>query len=341
MKYLIVFAALLFIITSTISAQESRKVLVEVFTNSHCPLCPAAHNAVENFLAGSNGDKISYLFYHMVYPYSDDSLYYQSKVGSDARNIYYNPVTATPQGWFDGTHQGSASGWDATLNNLVATDSPLKIILSGTRNTTQFNINAQLMRTGDIPDNDLVIHFVVAENLYYAGRNGITHHIHVMRKMFPTPEGQPFSIASNETKNIPQTIDLEPLWDADSLCVVAFVQSTGSKTVYQSETINYNDLTVTGLNETENLPTDFILQQNYPNPFNPTTKISWQSPVSSWQTLKVYDVLGSEVKTLVNEYKPAGKYEISFNATNLPSGVYYYQLSAGNYFETKKMILLR
>jgi ligand-binding sensor domain-containing protein len=91
----------------------------------------------------------------------------------------------------------------------------------------------------------------------------------------------------------------------------------------------------------------FNLFQNYPNPFNPSTKIRWQSPVSSWQTIKVYDVLGNEVVTLVDEFKPAGNYEVEFNAVetlhamSLPSGVYFYQLKAGDYIGTKKMILLR
>ena len=85
----------------------------------------------------------------------------------------------------------------------------------------------------------------------------------------------------------------------------------------------------------------FILYQNYPNPFNPGTKISWQLPVSSWQTLKVFDVLGNEVAILVDEYKPGGSYEVEWNATSLPSGIYFYQLQAGNFIEMKKMILLR
>jgi hypothetical protein len=71
---------------------------------------------------------------------------------------------------------------------------------------------------------------------------------------------------------------------------------------------------VTGIeNEFSYLPTEFELFQNYPNPFNPSTKISWQSPVSSWQTLIVYDVLGNEVTTLVNEYKSGGVYEVNFD----------------------------
>ncbi len=88
-------------------------------------------------------------------------------------------------------------------------------------------------------------------------------------------------------------------------------------------------------------PFTFELLQNYPNPFNPSTRISWESPVGSHQIIKVYDVLGNEVKTLVNEYKPAGSYEVEFNASGLASGVYYYQLRAGEFMQTKKMILVR
>jgi hypothetical protein len=88
-------------------------------------------------------------------------------------------------------------------------------------------------------------------------------------------------------------------------------------------------------------PIEFALQQNYPNPFNPSTKISWQTPVNSWQTLKVYDLLGNEITTLLDEYKSAGKYEIEFDASRLPSGVYFYRLNTGNYSEIKKMVLLR
>ncbi|HCY76553.1 MAG TPA: hypothetical protein DHV28_11585 [Ignavibacteriales bacterium] len=91
----------------------------------------------------------------------------------------------------------------------------------------------------------------------------------------------------------------------------------------------------------EILPKEFSLSQNYPNPFNPSTKIIWQSPVSSWQTLKIFDVLGNEVATLVNEYRNAGSYEINFDASKLSSGVYYYQIRAGEYVQTKKMLLIK
>jgi len=88
-------------------------------------------------------------------------------------------------------------------------------------------------------------------------------------------------------------------------------------------------------------PEEFILYQNYPNPFNPVTSISWQSPVSGWQSIKIYDVLGNEVATLVNEERPAGRYEAKFNATHLTSGIYFYRLQVGNFIETNKMTLLK
>ena len=99
---------------------------------------------------------------------------------------------------------------------------------------------------------------------------------------------------------------------------------------------------VSNLEPNKNLiPSDFSLAQNYPNPFNPSTKISWQSPVGSWQTLKIYDVLGNEVSTLVDEYKPVGNYEVEWNASGFPSGLYFYQLKTENNIETKMMILLK
>ena len=88
-------------------------------------------------------------------------------------------------------------------------------------------------------------------------------------------------------------------------------------------------------------PSEFSLSQNYPNPFNPTTVISYQLPVNSFVILKVYNVLGNEVATLVSERESAGKYEVNFDASKLGSGVYYYTLRADNFVQTRKMILLK
>lgn len=105
--------------------------------------------------------------------------------------------------------------------------------------------------------------------------------------------------------------------------------------------IDSTKMIITEVRGEEIHPTAFKLEQNYPNPFNPSTKISWQSPVNAHQTLKIYDVLGNEVTTLVNEYRSAGNFEIEFNASGLSSGIYFYQLKVGEFISTKKMVLIR
>jgi len=95
------------------------------------------------------------------------------------------------------------------------------------------------------------------------------------------------------------------------------------------------------VNEEKIQPEQFVLLQNYPNPFNPTTKICWQSGLSGKQTMKVYDVSGKEITTLVDDYLSKGQHQVTFNAFNLPSGIYFYRLEVKGFTQTNKMILLK
>jgi len=97
----------------------------------------------------------------------------------------------------------------------------------------------------------------------------------------------------------------------------------------------------TNVKQTVLNPVRFSLEQNYPNPFNPTTTIKYQIPELSFLTIKVYDVVGNEITALVNEEKQIGSYEVNFDATGIPSGVYFYRLQAEDFAETKKMVLIR
>ncbi len=102
------------------------------------------------------------------------------------------------------------------------------------------------------------------------------------------------------------------------------------------------DLTViTGIEKPKEIPSNFTMSQNYPNPFNPSTKIKFTVPQAGQINLKIFNSLGQEVKTLVSEEKDIGNYEVSFNASNLPSGIYFYKLQAGSFIESKKMILMK
>ena len=101
-----------------------------------------------------------------------------------------------------------------------------------------------------------------------------------------------------------------------------------------------NTLTGTG-NFGNKIPMDYSLSQNYPNPFNPVTKINYSIPKSSLTKLRVYDLLGREVATLVNDMKQPGMYSVDFDGTNFSSGVYFYKLEAGTFTEVKRMIMIK
>lgn len=144
------------------------------------------------------------------------------------------------------------------------------------------------------------------------------------------------SVISLEEKNL--SLNTADFYDSEyRIFVEAFDQSGNS--VIDSMDVYFNN----GISSVENnvIPIEFALSQNYPNPFNPVTKISWQSPVAAHQTLKVYDVLGNEVTILLDEFRNAGNYEVLLDASNFSSGIYFYELRAGDFISTKKMILLK
>ncbi|MBI5020633.1 MAG: T9SS type A sorting domain-containing protein [Ignavibacteriales bacterium] len=109
----------------------------------------------------------------------------------------------------------------------------------------------------------------------------------------------------------------------------------------------FDDIVISGIINTsvktiENTtPTTFRLQQNYPNPFNPITKIKYQIPEDTRVSFKIFNVLGEEIKTIVNEYQSAGYKEITFNGEDLPSGFYFYRLQTDKFTDVKKMLLVK
>ena len=108
---------------------------------------------------------------------------------------------------------------------------------------------------------------------------------------------------------------------------------------YGKQTYRYKAITGIELERDKNI--SYSLSNNYPNPFNPSTKINYSIKNQSYVTLKVFDVLGREVKTLVNKEQSQGNYSIDFDAANLTSGVYFYRIQAGEFVDTKKMILMK
>jgi hypothetical protein len=110
---------------------------------------------------------------------------------------------------------------------------------------------------------------------------------------------------------------------------------------YNLNSVTFVSVSPVSLKEEEDLQIGMTLFQNYPNPFNSATKIVWQSPESGLVTLKVYNILGSEISVLMNEYRPAGRNEVEFDAASLPGGVYLYRITSGGYSKTRKMVYLK
>ena len=128
----------------------------------------------------------------------------------------------------------------------------------------------------------------------------------------------------------------------DSIGLVYRISEAGNEYFLRGAIINGLQYgTITNLDDKKIPPENFMLYQNYPNPFNPSTTISYALMKPGKVTLKVFDVLGREDATLVNEFKSAGHYSIQFDASSLSSGIYFYRLHAGSYVKTKKMIVAK
>ncbi len=141
-----------------------------------------------------------------------------------------------------------------------------------------------------------------------------------------------FSLSSLET----QRASLALIFGQDSAAI--FENKQIAQAFYDS---SYNFIPTEVSESQAGRPFRFSLSQNYPNPFNPTTAISYELSANGYVSLKIFDVLGREIKTLVSERQTAGKHSVTLDASGLPSGVYFYRLQAGTYSETKKLLLLK
>ena len=160
-----------------------------------------------------------------------------------------------------------------------------------------------------------------------------------------------FVATSTGIYSTPLLNDMNTVWSQEGtnsigniVCTMVRARSTDGKIVVATHGngVYASNIISTGIeNQNNGKPKSFELSQNYPNPFNPSTVINYSTPRESFITLKLYDITGREVKTLISDVKPAGNYSYHLNGSALASGVYFYSLTAGNYTQTRKMILLK
>ena len=330
---------LVLIITSIGFGQK--KVLIEMFTNSHCSVCVNGYSTLNTFFQNTTNDnRYVEIFYHMSYPYSDDPLHHHNEADAKLRDQYYGPFFFTPIAFFDGAQQpgGSYSSWGTQLESKLSVNQKIDIVLTGSKTDDDMNITAEVTNLTQDEISNLKINFMIVEDVAYQGRNGISQHDNVMRKIVDAA-GSDFTLGASGNRSFSISSDYNGEWVKNNLSVVVFVQGS-DKSVYQVEEIEYSELGTTGVDD-NTVPTEFRLNQNYPNPFNPSTNISYSLPDESFVKLSVFDILGNKVAEPVSETQPAGDYQVKFDAANISSGIYFYTLSAGENKITKKMILLR
>ena len=276
----------------------------------------------------------------------DSDIFFLGSAGTPCADV-------VPRGTFNEYQFGSGVGSTAGQSNIVSGDfdgdGDLDLITLETFSSVQLikNLGSLNFTSESISvsgamglaaldyENDGDLDFLTVNELLE--ENGITVFLNdgfgnfIAREncFFPFASGRPWSVATADfdqdgRMDIAVVASIDP--GVDSLFVL---RNLGGGTVGIQDEVS------------EEIPTSFSLEQNFPNPFNPSTTIQYSLPQAGDVTLKIYNLLGEEVKTLVNEYKEIGNYSVQFNAKYLASGIYFYKLQTHGFVETKKMILLK
>jgi hypothetical protein len=354
MRTTLTFVAVLLFAAATAAP---RKILVEIQTSTTCGPCyPADVFYFVQWLPNYGGNaSVVTLAYHVWWPQpGNDRMFTSNPVPVQTRVAYYSGggTTFAPRAYIDGFVDGGSgyTNWPGAIEGRFLDPSPVSITITGTRSGTTLNLNAAIFADRAVNSANWRVHWAVVESgINEPQYNGSTYvpfvHDHAHRNMYPDANGSPITISQGQTVNIARTITLDPSWVANNCRVIVFVQNNTDRKVQNVEYLDVNTLTSVG-EPVNGVPTTFGLAQNFPNPFNPTTTFEYAISNQSFVQLKVYDLLGREVRTLVAEEQAIGIYNATWDGKNdlgenVPSGVYVYRMSAGSFSDSKKMLLLK
>ena len=329
-------------------SQAQKRVLIEDFTSSTCPPCASLNPSFHAWIE-AHRSTISIVSFHMNWPSpGNDPMFMVNQTENTARRNYYG-VNSIPEIIMEGTKTfiGTISGMDTWYGVYLAQSTPVGIGITDTRFATDsIRTNVRVNNFTNLPTGVYTLKvFVLEHALYYPPgssgcTNGETDFPDVFRKALTNISGNLVSTNAG-IQDFEFRFKRDPSWTDANVFTIAFVQNEGDKT--SMNTVSSNFPTPVGIEPpySNQVPSDYALNQNYPNPFNPTTNIKFNLPKSGEVTLKIYDILGNEVKTIVEGVQPAGVYNMTVDGTNLASGIYFYTLKAGNFVETKKMSLIK
>lgn len=348
--------AVVVVVAGNTADSATRKILAEMFTSTTCSPCYAADNYYFNQWLPTYGgrDQIITIAYHVWWPSpGNDPMYLANPNPVQTRNTYYQASGGyAPRMFIDGFIDGTSTytSWPGAIEGRFLYSSPISITLSGTRNGNTLDMNAEIHAEVAVNSTNWRVHWLVLESEIDEPQNSpngyvpFTHHW-VHRTMLPSADGSSITISQGQTVNIPLSITLNSAWNADHCKVVVFVQDNSDKKVQNAEVINVDE--ITGVDDgKESVPTEFSLAQNFPNPFNPSTTIRYAVAEKSAVTLRIFNTLGEEIRTLVSDSRERGVYEVAWdgradNGKEVPSGLYFYQLTAGNFTATQKMLFVK
>jgi len=348
--------AILLGVLSSGAAGAARKVLAELFTSTTCAPCynPDYFYFYQWLPNYGGAEQIVTIAYHVWWPSpGNDPMYLANTVPVQTRVNYYMPPSLyVPRMYIDGFVDGGSgyTSWPGAIEARFLDASPISITLTGTRNGNILDMNASIHAEASVNSSNWRVHWIVVESEISQPQNSgsgyvpFVHHV-AHRNMYPDAGGSAIAISQGQTVDIPRQITVPTGWIADDCKVIVFVQNNTDKKVQQAEVINVDLLTDVD-DEGKIFPTKFSLKQNYPNPFNPSTHIGFGVSSQSFVTVKVYNMIGQEVRTLVASTFERGVHSVEWNAkdnagTDVPTGVYLYTMTAGQFRETKKLMLLR
>ena len=345
MKKLLLVVIAVMTIAGTTFSQAQKLVMLENWTSSTCPPCATNNPQLKAWIA-LNWNALTCVSYHVGWPSpGNDPMYLYNPTQSYDRRYFYG-INSVPAAYMQGIHYyvGSPfnfSNMQTLYNTYISGTSDLGVTVADTRVGDSIKTNVTVTIFNNLSTGNYYLRVMAVERwvVYTSppGTNGETVFGNVFRRSFPTSQGTVIPTTAG-THSYEFTYYNDPVWKDSSIYTMAFVQNDNDKTFMNSGRPGMLVGIEPYVNET---PEKYLLQQNYPNPFNPVTNIKFSLPKQGNVTLKVYDITGTEVKTLVSGEHKTGSYNIYFDGSGLASGVYFYVLRTNEFSETKKMMLVK
>lgn len=345
-KLTVLTFTLLFVISSVTYSQATRMVLFEEATSANCGPCAASNPILDAWLA-ANPTNTAAIKYHPNFGSNDPM--YSANPTQNTERVNYCGINAYPTVNGDGLLYDccwpfSAACFTNVLNQRTAVTTPLSIMVTDVRipgdsirSTIVLTLSSNLPTSGTYKLRVMAVegkvHFATAP-----GTNGETDFYQVFRWAYPNTTGVDAPTTAGTYTYVYKYKRLSN-WVDTSIFTVAFVQNDVNKEVINCGKGFYIPTGISNVNTT--IPEKYNLSQNYPNPFNPVTKINFSIPKSGLTTLKIYDVLGNLVYSLVDGNLNAGTYTYDFDGSDISSGVYYCKLTSGDFSDVRKMMLVK